>query len=203
VHNFFAATGAAAAHLIEYRLTMTRVLCLVSRAHTSKVARRTKTTISSAFLRFTQTFAEIPQHENACTPRRASMPDHRLILLRAAALTHKIKRSHCYFSPAVVIRLQCGSIRDCTKPRSPSTLRLGGQQWRRREKRRKRQRRPRSVGRRSSQSRNRSSASHVSKVASHGPADVEADHHLPRRAGSGGQRGRRRDAGASFVTRAR
>jgi hypothetical protein len=29
----------------------------------------------------------------------------------------------------------------------------------------------------------------VSKVASHGPADVEADHHLPRRAGSGGQRG--------------
>jgi hypothetical protein len=38
---------------------MTRVLCLVSRAHTSKVARRTKTTISSAFLRFTQTFAEI------------------------------------------------------------------------------------------------------------------------------------------------
>ena len=88
--------------------------------------------------------------------RRAALrcADHRSILLRAAALTHKIKRSHCYFSPAVVIRLQCGSIRDCTAPRSPSTLRLGGQQWRRREKRRKRQRRRRrSVGRRSSQSR--------------------------------------------------
>jgi len=129
------------------------------------------------------------ERENACTPRRASIRRHRSILLRAAALTHKIKRSHCYFSPAVVIRLQCGSIRDCTAPRSPSTLRLGGQQWRRREKRRKRQRRPRSVGRRSSQCRNRSSASHVSKIASHGPASVEADHHLPRRAGSGGQRG--------------
>ena len=35
--------------------------------------------------------------------------------------THKIKRSHCYFFPAVVIGLQCGSIRDCTVPISPST----------------------------------------------------------------------------------
>jgi len=59
VDNFFAATGAAAAHLIECRLTMTRVLCFVSRARASNVARRAKTTISSAFLRFTQTFAEI------------------------------------------------------------------------------------------------------------------------------------------------
>jgi hypothetical protein len=59
VHNFFAATGAAAAHLIEYRLTMTRVLCFVSRVRASNVARRAKTTISSAFLRFTQTFTEI------------------------------------------------------------------------------------------------------------------------------------------------
>ncbi len=115
------------------------------------------------------------ERENACTRRRASIRGHRSILLRAAALTHKIKRSHCYFSPAVVIRLQCGSIRDCTAPRSPSTLRLGGQQWRRREKRRKRQRRPRSGGRRSSQNRNRSSASQVSKIASHGPAGVEVD----------------------------
>jgi hypothetical protein len=115
------------------------------------------------------------QRENACTPHRASMRRHQSILLRVTALTHKIKRSHCYFSPAVVIRLQCGSIRDCTAPRSPSTLRLGGQQWRRREKRRKRQRRPRSVGRRSSHSRNRSSASHVLKIASHGPAGVAVD----------------------------
>jgi hypothetical protein len=59
VHNFFAATGAAAAHLIECRLTMTRVLCFVSRARASNVAPRAKTTISSAFLRFTQTCAEI------------------------------------------------------------------------------------------------------------------------------------------------
>jgi len=59
VHNFFTATGAAAAHLIEYRLTMTRVLCFVSRACASNGARRAKTTISSAFLRFTQTIAEI------------------------------------------------------------------------------------------------------------------------------------------------
>jgi hypothetical protein len=59
VHNFFAATGAAAAHLIECRLTMTRVRCFVSRVRASNVARRAKTTISSAFLRFTQTCAEI------------------------------------------------------------------------------------------------------------------------------------------------
>ena len=59
MHNFFATTGAAAAHLIECRLTMTRVLCLVLRARASNVAQRAKTTISSAFLRFAQTFAEI------------------------------------------------------------------------------------------------------------------------------------------------
>ena len=59
MHNFFAATGAAAAYLIEYRLTMTRVLCVVSPALASNGARLPKTTISSAFLRFAQTFAEI------------------------------------------------------------------------------------------------------------------------------------------------
>ena len=42
-------------------------------------------------------------------------------MLWAAALTHKIKWSHCYFFPAVVIGLECGSIRDCTAPISPST----------------------------------------------------------------------------------
>ena len=46
-------------HLIECRLTMTRVLRFVSRARASNVARLAKTTVSSAFLRFTQTFAEI------------------------------------------------------------------------------------------------------------------------------------------------
>jgi hypothetical protein len=143
------------------------------------------------------------ERENACTPRRASIRRHRSILLRVAALTHKIKRSHCYFSPAVVIRLQCGSIRDCTAPRSPSTLRLGGQQWRRREKRRKRQRRPRSVGRRSSQSRNRSSARMCRRSRHTGrPASrlIIICHDGPAQVGNGG---RRRDAGASFVTRAR
>jgi len=33
---------------------------------------------------------------------------------RGAALTHKIKQSHCYFFPAVVIGCQCWSIRDRT-----------------------------------------------------------------------------------------
>jgi len=40
---------------------------------------------------------------------------------RGAALTHKIKQSHCYFFPAVVIGMQCWSIRDRTVPMSPST----------------------------------------------------------------------------------
>ena len=35
---------------------------------------------------------------------------------QGAALTHKIKRSHCYFFPAVVIGCECTSIRDCTAP---------------------------------------------------------------------------------------
>jgi hypothetical protein len=59
VHNFFAATGAAAPHLIDSRLTMTRVPCFVFCACAQNVERRAKTTISSAFLRFAQTFAEI------------------------------------------------------------------------------------------------------------------------------------------------
>jgi hypothetical protein len=46
--------------------------------------------------------------------------------------------------------MQCGSIRDCTEPTS-HPLTLGGQQWRRREKRKlRRRRRLQSVGRRSS-----------------------------------------------------
>jgi hypothetical protein len=49
---------------------------------------------------------------------------------------------------------------------------LGGQQWRRRERKQRRRRRQ-NVGRRSSLRRNRSSASHVSEIASHGPAAVE------------------------------
>jgi hypothetical protein len=40
---------------------------------------------------------------------------------RGRALTHKIKQSHCYFFPAVVIGWQCTSIRDCTASMSPST----------------------------------------------------------------------------------
>jgi hypothetical protein len=42
-------------------------------------------------------------------------------VLRSGAVTHKIKQSHCYFFPAVVIGCQCWSIRDRTAPMSPST----------------------------------------------------------------------------------
>jgi hypothetical protein len=73
VHNFFAATRAAAAYLIECRLTMTRVLCVVSPALAINVARRAKTTISSAFLRLRKHSQKFPERENTCTPRRASM----------------------------------------------------------------------------------------------------------------------------------
>ena len=175
MHNFFDATRAAAAYLIECRLTMTRVAVRrVACARDQCCATRENHDFIGVFA----FCANIRRNfRNARIPaRRAALrcAGHRSILLRAAALTHKIKRSHCYFSPAVVIRLQCGSIRDCTAPRSPSTLRLGGQQWRRREKRRKRQRRPRSVGRRSSQSRN-GLRHRMCRGSRHtGPADVEA-----------------------------
>jgi hypothetical protein len=117
----------------------------------------------------------------------------RRVRSRAAALTHKIKWSHCYFFLAVVIRMQCGSIRDCTAPiRHP--LKLGGQQWRRREKRklRRRSRRRRRLARRSSR-RYRSSASHVLKIASHGPASVEGEMIFRDRPAQVNDRGRRRD----------
>ena len=67
---------------------------------------------------------------------------------------------------------------------------LGGQQWRRRERKQRRRRKRQSVGRRSSRRRDRSSASHVSKVASHGPANVEGGSTISRDgAGSGGRQG--------------
>jgi hypothetical protein len=79
----------------------------------------TKTRISSAFLHRVEFFAfdraaeklfgaRFAGHRFAFAPRR-----------RGAALTHKIKWSHCYFFPAVVIGWQCTSIRDCTVCRHP------------------------------------------------------------------------------------
>jgi hypothetical protein len=108
---------------------------------------------------------------------------------RVAALTHKIKWSHCYFFLAVVIRMQCRSIRDCTAPiRHP--LKLGGQQWRRREKRklRRRSRRRRRLARRSSR---RYSVFDIAcvedRVTRAGQRRGRDD--LPRRAGSGERQG--------------
>jgi hypothetical protein len=43
--------------------------------------------------------------QNDCAPRDAGERSRRRIMLWAAALTHKIKWSHCYFFPAVVIGL--------------------------------------------------------------------------------------------------
>jgi hypothetical protein len=76
---------------------------------------------------------------------------------------------------------------------------LGGQQWRRRERKQWRRRRQ-NVGRRSSLRRNRSSASHVSEIASHGPAKVEGGSTISRDGPAQvHDRGRRRDGGASFA----
>lgn len=87
----------------------------------------------------------------------------------------------------------------CTDIANP--LKLGGQQWRRREKRKlNRRRKRRSAARRSSQRRDRSSTSHVSKIASHGPAIVGVGSTI-RYDGPAqvNDRGRRRDGGASFI----
>ena len=76
---------------------------------------------------------------------------------------------------------------------------LGGQQWRRRERKQRRRRRQ-NVGRRNSLRRNRSSASHVSEIASHGPAKVEGGSTISRdRPAQVHDRGRRRDGGAGFA----
>ena len=121
---------------------------------------------------------------------------------RGAAPTHKIKRSHCYFFFAVVIRkvVRIDSRLHCTEYRHP--LKLGGQQWRRREKRKlsRRLRRRRPLGRRSSLRRLRSLISLESKIGSHGPADVGRVVMIalgwPAPVNS---RGRRRDGGISFT----
>jgi hypothetical protein len=115
---------------------------------------------------------KLMRRQNFFARRRASARTTRCTRRRRAAAKHKIKTVHYYFFPAVVIRWQCSSIRDCTYLcRHP--LRLGGQQWRRRERKQRRRRRRQNVGRRSSLRRIRSSASHALKIASHEPAAFE------------------------------
>ena len=104
-----------------YARTKTRVPS-ASRARTRRNNVRrdvTKTHISSALLQRVEIFAhdcaaEIFFHARFAGRRFAFAPQQ-----RGAALTHKIKWSHCYFFPAVVIGWQCTSIRDCTVCRHP------------------------------------------------------------------------------------
>src|SRR6202051_2552239 len=81
---------------------------------------------------------------------------------------------------------------------------LGGQQWRRserRKQRRRRRRKRRSVGRRSSRRRYRSSApKSVEDRVTRAGGRRGWINDLPRRAGSGERRGRRRDGGVSLTT---
>lgn len=65
---------------------------------------------------------------------------------RATSRMRRIEQSHCFFRAAVVIRLQCMSIRDCTLRRRHFDTRRAA--WRRGERRQQR-RRPRSGVRRS------------------------------------------------------
>src|SRR5271168_3853367 len=75
-------------------------------------------------------------------------------------------------------------------------LRLGGQQWRNGKRRQLRKSKRRRSERRSSLLRNRSSASHVSRIASHGPAQVEGGSMIARDGPAQvSDRGRRRDGG--------
>ena len=121
----------------------------------------------------------------------------------AAALTHKIKWSHCYFFSAVVIGKQCMSIRDCTAPISPSTQARRAAMAKKRKLKQAAKKTAKKTtvrGRRSSQRRYRSSISHVSEIASHGPAAVSGGSMITQ--GGPAQvndRGRRRDGGAGFT----
>src|SRR5271155_6146057 len=68
-------------------------------------------------------------------------------------------------------------------------LKLGGQQWRSEKRRQLRKLKRRRSGRRSSLLRNRSLASHVPGIASHGPAHVEGGliaRHGPAQVSGGG-----------------
>jgi hypothetical protein len=111
----------------------------------------------SALLRFCYLFDE--NADAAAVFVKTSVQWERSARRRGGAnawLYTKLIRTTVNFFPLVYFGCQCSSIRDCTAPiRHP--LKLGGQQWRRREKRKQRRRRPRSVGRRSRRCRCRSS----------------------------------------------
>jgi hypothetical protein len=85
--------------------------------------------------------------------------------------------------------VQIDSRLHCTDDRHP--LKLGGQQWRRREKRKQRRRRPRSVGRRSRRRRYRSSVAleavedRVTRAGWRRGCSALCRDDAPRRAGSG------------------
>jgi hypothetical protein len=77
---------------------------------------------SSALLRYDEIFSAQSRAKSFLEPQRAAAVARLRASQRSrAAVTHKIKWSHCYFFPAVVIGWQCCSIRDGTAPMSPST----------------------------------------------------------------------------------
>ena len=70
------------------------------------VAKFTKTAVSSAFFAFrARALGKFSQTRIICAARAPAENGHRPKMTRVTALTHKIKRSPCYFSPAVVIGL--------------------------------------------------------------------------------------------------
>jgi hypothetical protein len=172
VHNFFRSAEATASRVAEQRkFYFARAASRVIAAQQEKL-NSTKTLMPSDFLYTSRIFATTRAPRKVLRARfQMRLPPLLCRGEKGGGCTQKAVESLLIFSccsnPVVV---QIDSRLHWTYIAIHSWL--GGQQWRRRERRQRRRRRQ-NVGRRSSLRRNRSSASHVSEIASHGPAAVE------------------------------
>jgi hypothetical protein len=156
--------------------------------------------ISSALLHFVDFRSRNSANEKflivACRLRRQCVST---AAARGGSYAQKqLKSLLIFFCCSNPMSVPVDSRRHCTE--SPST-KLGGQQWRRRERKQRRRNRQRSVGRRSSLRRYRSSTFLFNaKIASHGPAGVDdGSTFIGAQAGQVTDGGRRRDGGSSFA----
>jgi hypothetical protein len=178
--------------------------CRVRARHEIAARAMNKTQVSSALLqshRFALR-ARVAENFFGAASRRQSRRAHAATAGQGRSTQNQAKSLLFFFCCSNPMVVHVDSRLHCTYVAIHSSL--GGQQWRRserrRQRRRSRRRRRQDGRRRNSQRRDRSSTSHVSKIASHGPAEVEGGSMISRDwPAQVDDRGRRRDGGENVA----
>ena len=121
VHKFFSCRRrrrAAVPRRLKFRARTTRQNC--PRRANSEISKQRKPHFIRTSSHREKCARDFASKKSFRVWRRVAVRFVRCAQQRGARLTHKIKWSHCYFFFAVVIGMECGSIRDCTAPISPT-----------------------------------------------------------------------------------